>query len=135
MAFLAFLMLPASLFSQVKTFEEVVGHKIGDRITLSHQILDYLYYLDEASDRVTLTEIGITYDHRRQVAAIITSPENHQRIDEIRTNAQRLNDPRTTSRSEAEMIIENQPAILYLGGSIHGFELSGTEGVLLTIEH
>lgn len=135
MAFLVILLLPASLLAQVKTFEEVVGHKIGERITLSHQIVDYLNYLDEASDRVTLTEIGTTYDQRIQVAAIITSPENHQRIDEIRANAQRLNDPRNTNPAEAEQIIQNQPAILYLGGSIHGFELSGTEGVLLTIEH
>ena len=135
MALLVIFLLPDSLFSQIKSFEEVVGHKIGDRITLSHQIVDYLNYLDEASDRVTLSEIGTTFDHRLQVAAILTSPENHQRIDEIRANAQRLNDPRTTTRSEAEQIIQNQPAILYLGGSIHGFELSGTEGVLLTIEH
>lgn len=129
------ILLPSLLIAQVKTFEEVVGHKIGDRITLSHQILDYLNYLDEASDRVSLIEIGTTYDHKRQVAAIITAPDNHQRIDEIRANSQRLNDPRSITGSEAQQIIANQPAILYLGGSIHGFELSGTEGVLLTIEH
>jgi hypothetical protein len=38
---------PIQLLAQVKTFEEVTGHQIGDRITLSHQILDYLYYLEE----------------------------------------------------------------------------------------
>lgn len=132
---LLLIVLPAQLLAQVKSFEEVVGHKIGDRITLSHQILDYLNYLDEASDRVTLQEIGTTYDHRRQVAAILTAPENHERIDEIRSHAQKLNDPRSTSGDEAEQIISNQPAILYLGGSIHGFELSGTEGVLKVLEH
>ena len=129
------LFLPAQLFGQVKTFEEVVGHKIGDRITQSHQILDYLNYLEEASDRISLQEIGTTFDHRLQVAAILTSPENQARLDEIQANAQRLNDPRQTSSAEAIQIIETQPAILYLGGSIHGFELSGTEGVLKMIEH
>ncbi|MCC5914070.1 MAG: hypothetical protein JJU46_06815 [Balneolaceae bacterium] len=131
---IACLLLPAQILAQVKTFEEVVGHQIGDRITLSHQIVDYLNYLDEASDRVTLQEIGTTYDHRLQVAAILTAPENHERIDEIRSNAQLLNDPRRTNSDDAEQIISNQPAILYLGGSIHGFELSGTEGVLKTLE-
>ncbi len=129
------ILLPVSVFSQVKSFEEVVGHSFGERITQSHQILDYLNYLEQASDRVTLFEIGTTFGHRRQVAAIITAPENHARIDEIRENAQRLNDPRITSRDEAAAIIENQPAIVYLAGSIHGFELSGTEGVLMIIEH
>ena len=127
--------LPMLLFGQVKTFEEVVGHKTGDRITQSHQIIQYLNYLEEVSDRVVLQEIGTTFDHRLQVAAIITSPDNHARLDEIRDNAQRLNDPRLTTRAEAEHIIQSQPAILYLGGSIHGFELSGTEGVLKMIEH
>ena len=130
-----FLFLPAQLLAQVQTFKEITGHKIGDRITLSHQILDYLYHLEEHSDRVVLQEIGTTYDHKLQIAAIITSPENHARLDEIRDNAQRLNDPRQTNQDEALEIIENQPAILYLGGSIHGFELSGTEGVLKILEH
>ena len=94
--FLLILTLPITLLAQVKTFKEVVGHKIGERITLSHQILLYLNYLEEASDRVVLQEIGTTFDHKLQVAAIITSPENHTRIAEIRRNAQRLNDPRTT---------------------------------------
>jgi hypothetical protein len=129
------LMLPLQSLAQVKTFEEVVGHKIGDRITQSHQIIQYLNYLDEASDRITLREIGTTYDHRLQVAAILTAPENHQRLDEIRDNARRLDDPRQTSQSDADEIIRNQPAVLYLGGSIHGFELSGTEGVLMVLEH
>jgi len=133
--FIIGLLLPLQLSAQVKSFEEVVGHKIGERITQSHQILDYLNYLDEASDRVTLLEIGTTFDHRLQVAAILTAPDNHARLDEIRENAQKLNDPRRTSRAEAEQIITAQPAVLYLGGSIHGFELSGTEGVLMMLEH
>ncbi|TVQ04702.1 MAG: hypothetical protein EA359_05590 [Balneolaceae bacterium] len=135
LSFCIILYLPLLLHAQVKSFEEVVGHTIGDRITLSHQILDYLNYLEQASDRVVLQEIGTTFDYRLQVAAILTSPENHARLDEIRENAHRLNDPRTTNRSQADQIIETQPAILYLGGSIHGFELSGTEGVLKILEH
>lgn len=132
---LIILILPLQLQAQVQSFEEVVGHASGERITLSHQILDYLDYLEEASDRVTLLEIGTTFDHRLQVAAIITHPDNHARLDEIRANAQSLADPRLTSQAEADQIIASQPAVLYLGGSIHGFELSGTEGVLRMIEH
>jgi len=88
--FIIGLLLPLQLSAQVKSFEEVVGHKIGERITQSHQILDYLNYLDEASDRVTLLEIGTTFDHRLQVAAILTAPDNHARLDEIRENAQKI---------------------------------------------
>ncbi|TVQ64971.1 MAG: hypothetical protein EA360_11135 [Balneolaceae bacterium] len=130
-----FFIIPFTSPAQVQSFEEVVGHKIGERVTLSHQITDYLFYLGEASDRVVLQDIGISADYRRQVAAIITAPENHQRLDEIQHAAQRLNDPRVTSPAQAELLIRNQPAILYIGGGIHGFELSGSEGVLMMIEY
>ncbi|CAN5381314.1 M14 family zinc carboxypeptidase [soil metagenome] len=126
---------PVLLLAQVKSFHEVVGHEVGDRITKSHQIVQYLNYLDEASDRVTAFEIGITYNQKLQMGAILTSPENHNRIGEVKENGQKLDDPRTISSSEAESIIQNQPAILYLGGSIHGFELSGTEGLVKILEH
>ncbi|MFU8812347.1 MAG: M14 family zinc carboxypeptidase [Balneolaceae bacterium] len=129
------LFLPLFLSAQVQTFQEVIGHEWGERITKSHQIEAYLTYLDEASDRFTMFEIGTTYNQKRQVGGILTSPENHARIDEIKRNGQRLDDPRTLPENEATNIIENQPAILYLAGSIHGFELSGTEGVLKLIEH
>ncbi len=128
-------LFPTILLAQVKTFQEVVGHEVGDRITKSHQIVQYLNYLDEASDRVTAFEIGTTYNHKLQMGAILTAPENHSRVDEIKENGQRLDDPRITSSAQAESIIENQPAILYLGGSIHGFELSGTEGIIKLLEH
>ena len=34
-----------------------------------------------------------------------------------------------------EALVADQPAILWIQGSIHGFELSGTEGMLLLLEH
>ena len=128
-------LIPLLVSAQVKTFEEVSGHAFGERVTLSHQILNYLSYLEEASDRVILREIGYSSDQKRQVAAIITAPENHARLDQIRQTAQRLNDPRTTTPEQAQLLIRDQPAILYIGASIHGFELSGTEGALMTLEY
>ena len=120
---------------QVQSFEEIAGHAVGERITKSFQINDYLRHLDAESDRVSIFHIGTTYNNKRQYGVVLTSPENHARIDEIQRNGQLLNDPRQLSSSDAERIIEDQPAILYLGGSIHGFELSGTEGLLMLLEH
>ncbi len=121
--------------AQVKTFQEVVGHEIGERIVKSHQVNAYLKYLAEASDRIELHYLGRTWNHKDQYYVLLSSPENLARADEINENAHRLNDPRTTNQSQANEIIQNQPSVLYLGGSIHGFELSGTEGVLWLLEH
>ena len=115
------------------TFAEFTGFTPEERIAENYQVVQYLQYLDRVSDRVSAFEIGYTYNRQLQMGAIVTSPENHARIEQIRQNALLLSDPRGLSTRDAESIIAQQPAILYLGGSIHGFELSGTEGVLMLL--
>jgi hypothetical protein len=137
---IAFLLLAlivcAQARAQVPSFQEVTGHNFGERITQSHQMARYLERLAETSDRVVIEQLGTSWQGRPLMLAIVTSPENHTRLDEIRANAQRLADPRVTSRAEAQRIIATgQPAIIWFGGSIHGFELSGTEGALMLLEH
>lgn len=106
------------------TFEQVVGFEFGERIPASHDIRRYMEALERESDRVKLVDQGESYEGRPLIAAIITSPENHARLDEIRATARRLGDPR-----QGEANIENQPAVVWMGGSIHGFELSGSGGL------
>lgn len=121
--------------AQVPTFAEVVGHEFGERITQHHEMVSYLERLAERSDRVRLIEQGKTWEGRRILAAIVTSPENHARLDRIQEAARRLGDPRATTPEQAAAIIEQQPVIAWFGGSIHGFELSGSEGLLKLLEH
>ena len=125
--------LPAT--AQVPRFAEVTGHDFGERITLHHEAVQYLRVLAEASDRVRVIEQGESWEGRALLAAIVTSPENQQRLDAIQRAARRLGDPRSTSPDEAASIMADQPVILWYGGSIHGFELSGAEGVLKLLEH
>jgi hypothetical protein len=129
------LTIPAAAQGPVPTFREVTGHDFGERITQHHQAMQYLERLAAASSRVTLVRMGQSWERRDLVMAVVTSPENHARLEEIRQNSLRLADPRGTSAAEADAIIANQPVITWYGGSIHGFELSGTEGVLKLLEH
>ncbi len=126
---------PPPTAAQVPTFAEVTGHDFGERITQHHEAVLYLRTLAETSDRVRIVDQGETWEGRRLLAAIVTSPENHQRLDAIQEAARRLGDPRITSPEEAASIIGEQPVIMWYGGSIHGFELSGAEGVLKLLEH
>jgi RNA-splicing ligase RtcB len=68
----------------VSSFAEVVGHDFGERITVHHQMESYLRYLEESSPRVTVVEQGESWEGRQLLLAIVTSPENHARLDEIR---------------------------------------------------
>jgi hypothetical protein len=117
------------------TFAEVSGHGFGERITTHAEMVRYLERLAAASPRVRVVDQGRSWEERALPLAIVTSPENHARLAEIQENAQRLADPRRTSADEAAAIAASQPAIVWLGGSIHGFELSGSEGLLKLLEH
>ncbi|RMH63739.1 MAG: hypothetical protein D6685_07510 [Bacteroidetes bacterium] len=123
------------LAAQVPTFADVTGHDFGERITLHHEMVRYLETLAETSDRVRIVRQGTSWEGRDLMLAIVTAPENYARLEAIRQTAVRLNDPRQTPAEEAERLIADQPVILWFGGSIHGFELSGTEGVLKLLEH
>jgi hypothetical protein len=124
-----------TIHAEVPRFKDITGFDFGERITEHHQMIRYLEALAEQSPRVTIIHQGESWQGKSLLAAIVSSPENHARLEEIRHNAHRLGDPRTTTRNEATRIIENQPAVVWIGGSIHGFELSGTEGVLKLLEH
>ena len=121
---------PAPVIAQVPTFRDVVGHAFGERVTQHHQMVRYLETLAAASPRVTIEERGESWEGRTFVMAVVTSPDNHSRIGQIQANSRRLSDPRTTSAAQAAILVENQPAVIWFVGSIHGFELSGSEGGL-----
>lgn len=126
--------LEAPAAAQVPTFSEVTGHAFGERITLHHQMVAYLRALESASDRVRVIDQGASWEGRALLVAIVTSPANHARLEAIQQGAQQLDDPRGLSASDADTLLERQPAVVWLGGSIHGFELSGTEGVLKLLQ-
>lgn len=136
LSFCFLLLFSTAVLAQPSSFSEVTGHDFGERITESYQMINYLNHVAETSDRAELLDLEIrTWDHKPQVMLIVSAPENMRRLDEIQENARKLRDPRETSRSEMEQIRENQPAVVYLGGSIHGFELSGAEAILKLLEH
>ena len=115
--------------ADVPTFEDVTGHAIGARIALHHEMLAYLARLDQDSPRVKVVQQGYSWEQRALPVAIVTSAENHRRLDEIQRRAQLLGDPRRADAAQVNAWLRDQPAVLWLGGSIHGFELSGSEAL------
>ena len=126
---------PSAANSQAPTFQDVTGHAFGERITVHHEMVRYLERLGETSDRVRLVDQGASWEGRRLLLAIVTSPGNQASLEVIQRNARRLGDPRTLSADEAAALITTHPVVVWYGGSIHGFELSGSEGVLKLLEH
>ena len=110
--------------------EKILGFSLGERPARQAQVLDYLRALDAASDRVRLVEMGRTYEDRPLVYALISDESNMSRLDEIKKNMTQIADPRKLSRDGLSPIIQKTPAIVWLGYSIHGDELSGVDASL-----
>lgn len=87
----------------------------------------YFENVAAASDRVDIVDAGPTTGGRRMIAAVVTSPENLARLDEIRLNSMRLADPRTLDQAAAMAIAERQPVIVAIGMSIHATEIGATQ--------
>ena len=105
----------------IPTPEEFLGYQIGEWHISHDQQLAYMRKLAELSPRVTLKQIGRSYEGRPTINLIITSEKNHEKLDEIKAKHVRLSDP----DQSASVDIKDLPTVLYQGFSIHGNEPSG----------
>jgi hypothetical protein len=86
-----------------------------------------------APDRVRVTDIGETNEHRSMHLVVISAPENLQRLDEIKANIARLADPRTTNAQEAARIAREMPIISFMSYTIHGNESASFEAMMQVV--
>ncbi len=119
----------------VPTLEDVVGHDWAERITSHAELERYLQALAEASPKVRLEKYGETYEGRALYYLVIASEENHARIEEIRAGIHALSDPRTLDATEADALIADLPALVWLAYSVHGNEVSSTEAATRAAYH
>ncbi len=120
----------ASYNSSIPTPHAIFGHEVGEWHVTHDKLVNYMYAVANASDRVTITEYARTYENRPLLLLTITSPQNHQRIDQIKSDHLKL------SNGQASQVdIQNQPAVVWLGHSVHGNEASGSNSSPLTLYH
>ncbi len=120
----------------IPTVESVLGYRSGERITWHRDTLRYFEALAEAApDRITLHRYAESWEGRELIYAVISSPQNMARIDEVKANMQRLSDPRRTSLAQATTIIAEQPAVTWLSYGVHGNEISSTDAAMMTAYH
>ncbi len=107
----------------IPTPEKFLGYAIGTHHTRHDKLVEYFKELDRLSDRISFQIIGETYEHRSQIAAIFTSPSNHQRLEEIR---------KAHLAGQINGNTEKVPLVIHLGFNVHGNEPSSSEAAMLT---
>jgi Zinc carboxypeptidase len=109
--------------------KDVIYHEVGEWHVTHDRLVNYMKAVAAAApQRIKLETMGFSYESRPQVLLIITSPQNHQRLEAIRQQHLLLSDP----AKSASVDISNMPAVVYIGHSIHGNEPSGANASLLT---
>ena len=109
--------------------KDIIYHEVGEWHITHDRLVNYMKAVAGAApDRIKLETMGFTYEGRPQVLLIITSPKNHQRLEEIRQQHLLLSDP---SKS-ASVNIDNMPIVVWIGHSIHGNEPSGANAALVS---
>ena len=111
--------------SSIPTPKEVIGHEVGEWHVTHDKLVQYMYALADASNRITIEDRGKTFEGRPILLLTITSEDNHNNINEIITNHKKI-----TEYNE-NISTEDQPIIVYQGFSIHGNEASGSNASLL----
>ena len=117
------LFVTLAAWAQIQTPEQFLGYKPGDRFTPHHRMVDYFEYVASQNPNVKLIQYGETNEKRPLIIAIIASPENMARIEQIRED----NLKRTG-------MMEGTPStsvpINWMSFNVHGNESVGMEAAI-----
>ncbi len=127
--------LDGNYSTNVPTPVEFLGFNLGERVATPAQISSAILSWSTASDRLKVIEYAKTHEGRPLYSVFISSPNNINDLDSIKDNIERLSDAREINDKEAQIIIENIPAVAWMAYSIHGNETSGADAALGLIYH
>lgn len=126
---LALLFISNGLFAQLKSPDEFLGYPLGSKFTPHHKILNYFNQAATAMPQMMkLEKYGETNEGRDLLLAIVSTPENMARIEDIRKNNLRLTGILKDKPADAA-----SPAIIWLSYNVHGNEASSSEVSMKTL--
>jgi hypothetical protein len=118
-ALFALLFAATFINAQVQSPTEYLGYELGTYFTRHHQVVAYFNHLNaEGRGKIKVEQYGKTNENRELIVAFISTPENLNRLEEIRKNHEE-------GKNE-------QVAIVWMSYNVHGNESAGTEAALLT---
>jgi len=106
---------------------DFLGYELGSQFTPHHRVMDYVRHVAGQSPNVELQPYGTTYEGRPLLVAFVSSPENLQQLETIRTNNLRR-------AGQAEGAVEGPvKGIVWLSYNVHGNESVSTEASMQTL--
>lgn len=110
----------------IPTPEQVLGYEVGEWHVRHDQLVRYMEILADKSDRINFEVIGRTHEQRPLVMLTITAADKLSSIEQTRqAHLARLSNDGSDANST------KQPAVVWMGYSVHGNESSGSNSSLL----
>jgi hypothetical protein len=121
---------------RIPTLEQVVGHAVGDAISTPAEIGVYLEALAKAApDRTSLVTYAHSEEGRPLHVLAIGGAERMARLGEVKGGLRRLADPRGLSAADADRLVSELPAVVWLMHAVHGDEISSSDAALALAHH
>ncbi|WP_422362300.1 M14 family zinc carboxypeptidase [Reichenbachiella sp.] len=111
----------------IPTPQSILGYEVGEWHVSHDKLVQYMYALADASDRIEIEEYARSHENRPLLTLKISSLENIKNLDDLRSEHLKLSD----YNQSKSLDLSNMPLVAYLGYSIHGNEASGSNAALL----
>jgi hypothetical protein len=120
---------PSHAQKPIPTPESSFGFPVGADYKLFdyEQSITYFRRLAAASNRIKLIDVGKTAFGRTITVALISSPENLARLDQIRRTNLRFAHPEGLTDAEAHRLARDAKAIVDISGGLHASEIAGSQ--------
>lgn len=103
--------------------QEVIGHEVGKWHITHDKLVQYMYAVAKASDRISIENRGFTFEDRPLLLLTVSAPKNLNNLESIQKAHIAATDKDTQDF--------NRPTVVYQGFSIHGNEPSGSNAALV----
>ena len=129
------LIAPASAQNRLTSPKDHFGFNIGDDYQLANytQYEAYIKKLDQESDRLKVIEMGKSAEGRAMYLAIITSPENHKKLDRYKEISRRLALAEGLTDEQARALAKEGKSVVWIDGGLHATEVLGAHQLIETI--
>lgn len=112
-----------------------LGRPFAERHTSVDEILGYAQALAQASDRVTLERMGTSVQGDPLLLLVITEPSRKSLLAQRDSLVAVVRDPWSNTLEERQQALRGLQPAVWIAGSVHGDEASGSEAALLLAYH
>lgn len=114
--------------ANIPTPQKFLGYQVGEQHVTPYETITYMKELARLSDRFHVETYAKTFENRELLLVTVTSPQNYARIEQIKTEHQKLVNPSQSGGLD----LQKMPIVVWMGYSVHGNEASGTNSNLMS---